>query len=79
MILDSAIRNNKLPFGDFFMPWKSTHKNTLAKRYFHAWTKFETVATLKKNNFNDIKIHYQDASEKELPKYNIVTTATKKL
>lgn len=77
MILDSALQNNNLPIGDFFMPWKSTHKNTLAERYFHAWTKHETISILKKNGFSDIKIHYQDASEKDLPKYNIVTTATK--
>jgi ubiquinone/menaquinone biosynthesis C-methylase UbiE len=47
---------SELDFGDFFMPWKSVHGNTLVNRYFHAWRKSELVKGLKKAGFSDIKV-----------------------
>ncbi len=47
---------SRLDYGDFLMPWKSVHKNIMTKRYFHAWTKKETINELQKAGFTAIKI-----------------------
>lgn len=56
MILKSLLKN-KLPLGDFFMPWKVGAGDTITERYFHAWTKRETKRLLKRSGFSKIKIH----------------------
>lgn len=50
------IGKSELDFGDFYMPWKSTHGNTITERYFHAWRKNEMKNELKRAGFHSIKI-----------------------
>jgi ubiquinone/menaquinone biosynthesis C-methylase UbiE len=47
---------SSVDFGDFFMPWKSIHKNTMTKRYFHAWKKSEIKKELSVAGFHSVRV-----------------------
>jgi len=62
--------------GDFLMPWKNGHGDTITKRYFHAWKAEELHGLLAEAGFIDINVR-QSKKSSGLPGYNLVATAQK--
>jgi tRNA (uracil-5-)-methyltransferase TRM9 len=54
--LQQIFSYNKLPLGDFLMPWKTGDGKKVTDRYFHAWTKRETRQLLENSGFINIDL-----------------------
>lgn len=67
---------HNLPFGDFYMPWKTGDGTRVTERYFHAWKIEELHDILKKSGFVDINVR-QSLKSSGKPGYNLVATAQK--
>ena len=78
-IIGSGFNNNKLPLGDFFMPWKRSDTTITTTRYFHAWTKREMKTQLRRAKFSEIKTGGYKHKYWYLLGPNLTTTAVKKV
>lgn len=65
---------NNLEFGDIFIPWRNSHGNIIANRYFHCFTKKEIKSLAQRAGFKVEKIW----TEGQDPRTNIYLIATKK-
>jgi len=65
-----------LPFGDFYMPWKTGDGEKVTERYFHAWKIDELYDALEKSGFINIDVR-QSLKSSNKPGYNLVATAQK--
>ncbi|MEI6266979.1 MAG: class I SAM-dependent methyltransferase [bacterium] len=74
----SFLSDNKLPLGDFFMPWKRSDTIVTTTRYFHAWTKTEMKQLLRKTGFTQIQTSGFKHKFWFLLGPNLTTTAIKK-
>jgi len=54
--LRKILGQSDVDFGDFYMPWKTIHRNVMTSRYFHAWRKSEIKSELARAGFTNIKI-----------------------
>ena len=74
-LIGNATKHN-LPFGDFYMPWRTGDGNKITERYFHAWKIKELKNAIKKSGFIDINVR-QSLKSSGKAGYNLVATAQK--
>jgi len=74
-MIDSAAKVH-LPYGDFYMPWKTGDGQKITERYFHAWKIDELQNSLTKSGFVDIEVR-QSLKSSGLPGYNLIAIAKK--
>lgn len=74
-MIDTATKFD-LPYGDFYMPWKTGSGKEITKRYFHAWCIPELHEFLEESGFTNIEVK-QSLKSSGLPGYNLVAIAQK--
>jgi len=74
-LIDAAAEEH-LPYGDFYMPWKTGDGHEVTKRYFHAWNIQELKDVIQKSGFKDVVVR-QSLKSSGLPGYNLIATAQK--